>query len=110
MLHAVKTRYKIISHTRFPKKRVGIPALDIRFVNFSKIEINIRFRSTPTLLTVPEGPGPSGTENIVGVERNLIIMFIFAKAGTPYLLFYEAGMQSGYPYPLFREVGMENIL
>jgi hypothetical protein len=68
--------------------------------------------------------GPSGTVNIVGVERKLIIMFIFSKAGTPYLLFYEAGMQSGYPYPLFykagiqsgypyplsREAGMENIL
>jgi hypothetical protein len=68
--------------------------------------------------------GPSGTVNIVGVDRKLIIMFIFAKAGTPYLLFYEAGMQSGYlyplfykagiqsgyPYPLFREAGMENIL
>jgi hypothetical protein len=68
--------------------------------------------------------GPSGTVNIVGVEQKLIIMFIFSKAGTPYLLFYEAGMQSGYPYPLFykagiqsgypyplsREAGMENIL
>ena len=35
--------------------------------------------------------GPSGTVNIVGVSRKLIIIFIFAKAGTPYLLFYKAG-------------------
>ena len=34
---------------------------------------------------------PSGTVNIVGVSRKLIIIFIFAKAGTPYLLFYKAG-------------------
>jgi hypothetical protein len=52
--------------------------------------------------------GPSGTVNIVGVERNLIIMFIFAKAGTPYLLFYKVGMQSGYPYPLFYKAGIQS--
>ena len=37
-------------------------------------------------------------------------MFIFGIAGTPYLLFYKAGMQSGYPYLLFSEVGMEIIV
>jgi hypothetical protein len=52
--------------------------------------------------------GPSGTVNIVGVERNLIIMFIFAKVGTPYLLFYKVGMQSGYPYPLFYKAGIQS--
>ena len=31
--------------------------------------------------------GPSGTVNILGVGRKFITMFIFAKAGTPYLLF-----------------------
>ena len=54
--------------------------------------------------------GPSGTVNILGVGRKFITTFIFAKAGTPYLLFYKAGIQSGYPYPLFREAGMEIIL
>jgi hypothetical protein len=34
--------------------------------------------------------------NIVGVDRKLIIMLIFSKSGTPYPLFYKAGMQSGY--------------
>jgi hypothetical protein len=30
------------------------------------------------------------TVNIVGVDQKVIIMFIFVKAGTPYLLFYKA--------------------
>ena len=37
-------------------------------------------------------------------------MFIFGKAGTPYLLSFKAGMLSGYPYLLFSEVGMEIIV
>jgi hypothetical protein len=37
-------------------------------------------------------PGPSGIVNIVGVDQKLIIMFIIEKAGTPYPLFYKAGM------------------
>jgi hypothetical protein len=35
-------------------------------------------------------------------------MLIFSKAGTPYLLFYEAGMQSGYPYLLFYKAGTQS--
>lgn len=55
----------------------------------------------------------SGTVNIVGVDRKLIIMFIFANACTPYYALGESVYAKlEYPYLLFRKActSMEIIL
>ena len=85
---------------------------------------------------MPEGPGPSGTVNSVGVDRNLILISIFekftkriSKAGIPtrflgkrvwkifysvflqrgaYLLFFKAGIQSGCGYLLFYKAATQS--
>jgi hypothetical protein len=49
-----------VEQTRFEKKQVPIPALLTRFAYplcLPALQKNISFRSTPTIFTVPEGPG-----------------------------------------------------